>query len=480
MEVGAVQPQLIGGRYELIKQIGAGGMGQVFDGFDHNLKRRIAVKFTHPNLDQDPDWAKRFFREAELMAALRHPGLPAIHDVGTAPGPPERPYLVMEYVEGVTFEELLDRHGALPIGVVAALGAQAAAVLAATHRNRIYHRDLKPSNLMLCDDGTVKVLDFGLAVAPDSNRTRYTRTGHTLGTPAFMAPEQVEGKAVVPQTDLYSLGLVLHELLTGSRVMTGSNEYLVWQNQVHLVPPDIRQDLPGTPGDLARLLTSMLAKTPEQRPDDAASVHAGLLRHASGVSHLPEVHDTHSPAQMYALAVGAATSTRTAQTVVAPTRVLPKPVVAEPLSNGGDFSRGDLRRAMRRARDFADDSRYDPAIHELKTVVEKAVPLLGSRDADVVEARLRLADIRFESSDYSRAADLYRTLIDDLTAERGPYDDHVMYCQRQLATCHVYLGDVRAALTRLKRLHSQMSVRYGEQDKRVIELAGQISLIKTA
>ncbi|GAB4587615.1 protein kinase domain-containing protein [Nocardia sp. IFM 10818] len=485
-----MQPQVVDGRYKLIKEIGSGGMGQVYEGFDSHLKRRVAVKFTHPNLDQDPDWSKRFFREAELMAQLNHPGMPTIFDAGTAtvPGRPERPYLVMEFVVGITLDKLLDNRGPLPIGVVAALGAQTAAVLAATHRNRIYHRDLKPSNLMVCDDGTVKVLDFGLAIALDADMTRYTNTGHTLGTPAFMAPEQVEGKTIVPQTDLYALGLVLHELLTGDRVMTGTSPYVVWQNQVHLPPPDIRHERRDVPVEMARLIMSMLAKSPDQRPEDAATVHTVLLRYATGLDSLPEVNDTHSPARMYSLAVGVTPGARTAPTVVAPTRVIPGPVGSPSGNSGGeqvvpnheptDFSRGDIDRAIRRARDLADDSRYSPAIHELKTVVDKAVPLLGSRDADVVEARLKLADLRFESADYAGAADLYRTLIDDLTAERGPYDDDVMYCQRQLATCHVHIGDTRAALTRLKRLHSQMAVRYGEQDKRVIDLAAQITHIK--
>ncbi|WP_084479231.1 serine/threonine-protein kinase [Nocardia jejuensis] len=475
-----MQPQVVGGRYELISEIGAGGMGQVFEGFDRQLERRVAVKFTHPSLDQDPDWSKRFFQEALFMARLSHPGLPTIHDAGSVAGRPERPYLVMEFVDGITLDKLLERRGPLPIGVVAALGAQTAAVLAATHRNRILHRDLKPSNLMLCDDGTVKVLDFGLAVAPDTDMTRYTNTGHTLGTPAFMAPEQVEGRDIVPQTDFYALGLVLHELLTGDRVMTGSSPYVVWQNQVQRPAPDIRRERPDIPSDMARLIMSMLAKSPEQRPEDASTVHAVLLRYATDLGSLPEISDTHSPARMYASAVGATVSTRTAPTLVAPTRALPKPagVRLPDSARLNDFSRNDLQRAMRRARDLADDSRYDPAINELQTVVELAVPLLGSRDADVVEARLRLADLGFESADYSAAASLYRALIDDLTAERGPYDDQVMYCQRQLANCHVHAGEVKNALTRLNRLHSQMAVRYGEQDKRVIELAAQINHIK--
>lgn len=477
-EVVAVAGHIVGGRYRLLKQIGVGGMGRVHEGFDSHLERQVAVKFTHPGLDSDPDWDKRFVREALFMAGLSHPGLPVIYDTGTAaiaPGEPERPYIVMEYIAGITLEQLIER-GPLPIGVVANTGAQTAAVLAIAHRNRIYHRDLKPANLMLCTDGTVKVLDFGLAVAPESDLTRYTATGHTLGTPPYMAPEQVEQREVLPQTDLYSLGLILHEMLTGDRVMTGSSVFTVWQNQIHLQPLDIRHERPELPVGMARLIMSMLAKSPEQRPDSAAAVHAVLLRHATDLGELPEVNDNHSPTRMYAQAVGSSVSARTAQTLVTPTQRIATPVAPQ-FDSGApiDFSRGDLRRAVDRARDLADDSRYQPAIHQLQTVVEAAVPLLGSRDADVVEARMKLADMRFEHADYVGAAELYRTLIDDLTAERGPYDDRVMYCQRQLATCDVHTGDVRNALTRLKRLRSQMAVRYGEQDRRVIELAEQIS-----
>ncbi|WP_305779773.1 serine/threonine-protein kinase [Nocardia nova] len=470
------QPRIDGGRYELVREIGAGGMGQVFEGYDSHLKRRIAVKITHPNLDQDPNWTRRFLREAEFMAQISHPGMPAIHDAGISPGPPERPYLVMEFIEGTTFDELLDRRGPLPIGVVAALGAQAAAVLAAAHRNRIYHRDLKPSNLMLCADGTVKVLDFGLAVTTDTDMTRYTNTGNTLGTPAFMAPEQVEGKAVVPQTDLYALGLVLYELLTGDRVMTGSSPYVVWQNQVHSMPTEIRRERPDVPVDMARLIMSSLAKSPDRRPEDAATVHAVLMRYADGVTALPEIKDPHGPARMYAAAASAAGAAHTAPTVVAPKIVTGETLATPPRTT--DFSRSDIERAIHRARDLAAESRYTPAIANLKTIVEQAVSQLGPRDADVVEARLNLAALRFDSNDFTGAAELFRTLIDDLTAERGPYDEQVMHCQRQLATCDVQNGDTGAALTRLRRLHGQMAVRYGEQDRRVVDLVEQIRFIE--
>ncbi|WP_309138683.1 serine/threonine-protein kinase [Nocardia cyriacigeorgica] len=466
--------QIVGGRYELIRQVGAGGMGQVYEGFDRNLKRRIAVKVTQANLDADPGWTKRFLREAELMATVSHPGTPAIYDAGTTEELTPRPFLVMEFVEGVTFDNLLARKGPLPVGAVAALGAQVAAVLAATHRHRIYHRDLKPSNLMLCDNGTVKVLDFGLAVALDSGQSRYTTTGQTIGTPAFMAPEQIESRDVTPQTDLYALGLIVHEMLTGDRVFTGENAYTVWSQQVSVAAPDIRVGRSDIPADLAGLIMCMLEKKPESRPAGAKHVHAVFMRHAADLGEL--VGDVDSPARMYAVAVSASAS-ETAS--VFPAEPIPldenAPATVVPTD---ELSRGDLHRAVERARRLADESRYHPAIRHLKTVVDAAVPVLGARDADVVDARLELAGLRFESESYAEAADVYRMLIDDLTSERGPYDDQVMFCQRRLAECTLYLGDKEDAIDRLVRLRGQMAARYGESDRRVVELAETISNIR--
>ncbi|WP_328393719.1 serine/threonine-protein kinase [Nocardia sp. NBC_00416] len=470
--------QLLGGRYELIRQVGAGGMGQVYEGFDRNLKRRIAVKVTQPNLDTDPDWTRRFLREAELMATVSHPGTPAIYDAGTTEEPVPRPFLVMEFVDGVTFDDLLARRGPLPVGAVAALGAQIAAVLAATHRHRIYHRDLKPSNLMLCDNGTVKVLDFGLAVALDSGLSRYTTTGQALGTPAYMAPEQVESQDVTPQTDLYALGLVAHEMLTGERVFVGDNAYTVWNQQVSAAAPDIRDERPEIPADMAGLIMCMLEKKAESRPAAANIVHAVLMRHAAELGGL--VDDVDSPARMYAVAVSASAPGPDLSAALTPPETIQ--VGQRPSATGfptDDLSRGDLHRAVERARSLADESRYHPAIRHLKTFVDAAVPVLGARDADVVDARVELAGLRFESENYAEAADLYRVLIDDLTSERGPYDDQVMVCQRRLAECVLHLGRKTEALDRLVRLRGHMEARYGDSDRRVVELAETIAAIRS-
>src|SRR5690606_34176148 len=198
---------------------------------------------------------------------------------------------------------------------------------------------------------------------------------------------------------------------------------------------DIRDGRPVRPADAAGRLMCMLERQPESSPAGAAAVHAVLLRHATDVAEL--IDDVHSPARMYALAVGAPARTRMADTVLAPARTAEtvlaqtRPVRdadAGEIVPSDDHSRGDLHRAVEKARHLADESRYHPAVRHLHRAVHAAVPLLGARDADVVDARIQLAGLRFESQGYEEAGELYRTLIDDLTAERGPYDDQVMFC----------------------------------------------------
>lgn len=427
------EPQVVGGRYELTDQIGAGGMGQVFAGYDRHLERPIAVKLTRADLDADPQWTKRFLREARLMARLSHPGLPSIHDAGVEPGPPERPYLVMDFVQGATLDRLAEFRSELPVGVVAGIGAQVAAVLAAAHRQAIFHRDLKPSNVMLCPDGTVKVLDFGLAVLLDADISRLTSTGNTLGTPAYMAPEQINAEPVVAQTDLYSLGLVLYELLTGTQAITGSTHFLLWRKQIEMVPPAISTRRPDVPRDMAALVTDMLAKDPRQRPRDADIVHRTLVRHISALDELAQVREPTSPARMYAQATVSAPGYRTAATLLAPSM------------------------------DVAFAGTRSPTVHSMP---------------DSGLERLQIADRRFDAGEFGTASELYRVLADELSQANGPYDEQAMYCHQRLAICQLRLGNPKVALSRLKRLHQQMSVRFGSQDPRVVELATQINEIR--
>ncbi|MFE9321886.1 protein kinase [Nocardia sp. NPDC052278] len=468
---------VIGGRYELTAELGRGGMGEVYEGYDNRLDRKVAVKLMHfpGGAVSKKELAKRFVHESRIMAKLNHPGTPTVYDVDIADDDEDRPYIVMEYVDGVTLDVLSKRYGPLPIGWVASIGAQTAAVLSAAHQRGIFHRDLKPSNLMLCADGTLKVLDFGLAMFLDPEVSRLTRIGDMLGTPHYMAPEQIKGLTVVPQTDLYSLGLVLHELLTGQRVVEGATEYSVWDNQIHVYAPSITQERPEVSDDFGELIMGMLAKNPADRPADADAVHAALLPHVRDLVPFQEVTEPRGPTRMYADAMGSISGDRwrasasTASSTTPPT-----------LPDGGSagFSRGDIDRAMNLAGALADDSRYEQAVAALVPVVSVATRVLGPHDDAVIEARLRLAEIRFENNEYRVAAPLYSALVQDLTAMRGPHTDEVFQCRRQEATCYVLMGDTSGGLALLKRLLADLRLRYGTSDPQVTELAEQVARLE--
>ncbi|WP_327087120.1 serine/threonine protein kinase [Nonomuraea sp. NBC_01738] len=292
---------VIGDRYELDDlPLGQGGMGAVYGGHDRHLDRRVAVKLLHMRGLGSPDeeLERRFIREARILARLEHPGAPVLYDFGTHE---QRLFQVMQFIEGVTVGDVVSEHGPLPVPWAAAIAAQAAAVLSAAHTLAICHRDLKPNNLMLCPDGSVKVLDFGLAMLREADFTGFTRIGQILGTPAYMAPEQIQRGLADPRSDLYALGCVLHEMLTGRQLFTGPTDYVVFEKQVKQAPPEI----PGLPPELAELLGALLEKKPDQRPADAVELYERLQPLAVDLPLLPGFLTTApSPGRMYARMVG--------------------------------------------------------------------------------------------------------------------------------------------------------------------------------
>lgn len=269
---------LIADRYEIDDlPVGRGGMGAVHHGLDTHLGRRVAVKFLHLPGGSD-EQRERFVREARILARLEHPGAPILYDLGMHE---QRLFQVMQFVDGVTVADVVAEHGPLPPGWVAAIGAQAAAVLAAAHGLEIVHRDLTPSNLMLRPDGGVVVLDFGLAVL--AGAARFTRMGEIFGTPSYMAPEQVQHGVADARSDLYALGCVLHESLTGTQLFGGQTAYAIFERQVREAPGP----LPGAPPALARVVLDLLAKDPADRPADAAVLHDRLAPLATDLPPLP-------------------------------------------------------------------------------------------------------------------------------------------------------------------------------------------------
>ncbi|WP_333757118.1 serine/threonine-protein kinase, partial [Streptomyces sp. IBSBF 3352] len=256
--------------------IGQGGMGQVWTAYDQRLDRRVAVKLLRPDkvAGQEADeLRRRFVRECRVTAQVDHPGLVTVHDAGSEG---EELFLVMQYVDGVDLSAHLAEQDAYPWPWAVAVAAQLCAVLSAVHAVPIVHRDLKPRNVMVKQDGTVTVLDLGVASVMDTDTTRLTHTGSPIGSPAYMAPEQAMGGAVGPYTDLYALGVLMYELLSGDVPFSGSTALGVLHRHLYEPPQPVRQSRPEVPEALEALVLRLLAKDPQHRPASAQEVYESL------------------------------------------------------------------------------------------------------------------------------------------------------------------------------------------------------------
>ncbi len=266
------EPRTLAGRYRLDEVVGRGGMSTVYRGTDLSLDRVVAVKVAlDPLVEQSPIYLARFTREAQSTAALSHPGVVTVYDAG-ADGPTR--FIVMELVPGRSLADILRDEGPLEPARAARIAAQVADALSAAHAAGIVHRDIKPGNVMVTPDGQVKVLDFGIARALDSQSL--TQTATVLGTSAYMAPEQALGQPADARSDIYSLGCVLYEMLTGEPPFTADVSAAVLHQHVRVAPKPARERNPAIPPALDELVMQMLAKSPDDRPQTAADVRDRL------------------------------------------------------------------------------------------------------------------------------------------------------------------------------------------------------------
>ena len=251
--------EVISGRYELEELVGSGGMSNVFRAHDRLLERTVALKILHEQFTRDEDYVERFRREARAVAQLSHPNIVTVIDRGEQDG---RQYIVFEYVDGQNLKQLSAR-GPLDVREAIGLAMQVARALSFAHERGLVHRDVKPQNVLLNDDGQAKVTDFGIARSLDVHGV--TQTGTVLGTSDYIAPEQARGQKVDPKTDIYSLGAVLYELLTGDVPFKGDNFVAVAMRHVNEPPPSVLDRRPDCPLRLDLAIQRAMAKDPEER-----------------------------------------------------------------------------------------------------------------------------------------------------------------------------------------------------------------------
>ncbi|MEX1175381.1 MAG: Stk1 family PASTA domain-containing Ser/Thr kinase [Mycobacterium sp.] len=276
-------PQHLSDRYELGEILGFGGMSEVHLARDLRLHRDVAVKVLRADLARDPSFYLRFRREAQNAAALNHPAIVAVYDTGeaaTSSGP--LPYIVMEYVDGVTLRDIVHNDGPMPPRRALEVISDACQALNFSHQHGIVHRDVKPANIMISKSGAVKVMDFGIARALADSGNSVTRTAAVIGTAQYLSPEQARGESVDPRSDVYSLGCVLYEMITGKPPFVGDSPVAVAYQHVREDPVPPSQRHAGISPELDAVVLKALAKNPDNRYQTAAEMRADLVRVHSG------------------------------------------------------------------------------------------------------------------------------------------------------------------------------------------------------
>lgn len=343
------QPVRLNGRYRLDSRIGAGGMGEVWRATDELLGRTVAVKTVLPALADDADFARRFLAEARAMAGVHHRGVVAIHDLYHGP---EGAFLVMEFVDGEPLSQVLTRYGRLAAPPALHLVGQAADALHAVHGRGIVHRDVKPGNMLVRPDGTLLLTDFG--IARRDGATALTATGAVIGTLSYLAPEQVLGHPATPRSDVYALGVVAYECLSGRRPFTAENPFAAAMMRLNQAPPPLDPDVPAP---VAALVERALAVEPGDRWASAAAFGSAIAQVAAALRGgpppatnpgtaeqtliqqraplSPTLVESAPAATLLATAHPGSTAFAPPQVHSAATVLTPRPGVAQPMAPGG-------------------------------------------------------------------------------------------------------------------------------------------------
>jgi len=262
-----------GPRYQVESLLGVGGMGKVYKAHDKELDRTVALKILRADVVEHPLARQRFKQELQLASRITHPNILRIHDLGECRG---LKFISMQYVEGGDLFQTLQREGPLPLSRAVPIMVQLCEALKAAHSANVVHRDLKPQNILVGAGDRVFVSDFGLAKSVESSLTGVTRTGAILGTPRYMSPEQVQGKPVDHRTDIYSLGLIFYEILTGALPFSGDSTYTLMYQRVHEMPRRPEQLNPQIPPYLSAIVLRCLERDPTLRYQSAPEILADL------------------------------------------------------------------------------------------------------------------------------------------------------------------------------------------------------------
>ena len=263
--------QKINDRYQIIRTIGEGGMANVYLAYDTILDRNVAVKILRGDLAEDEKFVRKFQREAISASSLTHPNIVEMYDVGEDDG---RYFIVMEYVEGVTLKSLIKRRGALTLSEVIDIMLQLTSAIACAHDSYIIHRDIKPQNVLILDDGRVKITDFGIAMALNSNEL--TQTNSVMGSVHYLPPEQANGTGATVKSDIYSLGILMFELVTGTLPFKGDNAVEIAIKQMKEPIPSVREINPNIPQSVENIILKASAKNPKNRYESARAMYDDL------------------------------------------------------------------------------------------------------------------------------------------------------------------------------------------------------------
>ncbi|KAF2776188.1 serine/threonine-protein kinase [Streptomyces sp. OM5714] len=478
----------VAGRYELLEQFNNGGMGDVWRGYDAVLDRPVAVKLIRPQAVTSPhlaeEFEKRFRREARVTARIQHPGVPQVYDA-VLDESYEQLFLVMELVDGVPLTAYVHPDHPLPVSWAVAVAAQVATVLSYAHDVPVVHRDLKPGNILVARDGTVKVLDFGIAAILQTDVTKLTATGSPIGTHQYMAPEQVRGARVTPRTDLYALGCVLHELLCGRTLFSGDSEWQLMTQHVNATPTPLRQLRDEVPAGLEELVLHLLLKAPEARPADVQEVYERLRPFLPGPGDESAPEET-GPAgapdptgifrRPYAprSRTGAAGGAQDAAPVVGPDA---PPVVP---AAEREALREQIREVHAHYVALMEEERYAQAADVVGELIEPAAGSLGSESRAVLRLRSWRAVSRQLAGDHRAALPEFEALADAYGRVSGPSSEEALECRAQAARCRGELGQVTEALAGLNGVLETVRAIDGDVSENAVELRRDIGMLLLA